>query len=264
MKRVLTAAVLIPLVVGLIFKAPNYSVRLALALVALLCLAEFLKLARYYGAQPFQLVAYVSAAWVVAGDPVPTAPFFLAITLLMMTLAMRGGRVLSASVPTVAATLLGIVYTAVPFRLAGNLHASSPHWLFYVLLINWIGDSAAYYGGRLLGRHKLAPVLSPGKTWEGFFASLLFSVPLATLYLRHFLPQPPSLAFTIALSIAANLAAQVGDLAESALKRGAQVKDSGGLLPGHGGMLDRLDGVLFSVPVVYLAVVLGTASRVHR
>ena len=83
MKRVLTGAVLIPLVTGLIFRAPPYGVRVALALVALLSLGEFLKLTRHYGAEPFQLVAYVSAAWVVAGDPVPAAPFFLAVTLLI-------------------------------------------------------------------------------------------------------------------------------------------------------------------------------------
>ena len=265
MKRALTAAVLIPVVVGLIFLGSNRSVRVALALAALLCLNEFFKLAEHYGAHPMRLVGYVVAVWIVAETPQgavvgsrvvplePGAPFFLGVTLLLLTLAMLGGRDLSASLTSVSATLLGIVYAAVPFRLAGDLHARGPQWLFYVLLINWIGDTAAYYAGRAFGRHTLAPRISPGKTWEGAAASLLFSVPLATLYVTHHLPHSPPGLFVLELSVAANIAAQVGDLAESALKRGASVKDSGGLLPGHGGMLDRVDGLLFSIPVVWLA-----------
>lgn len=255
MKRVLTAVVLIPLVIGLVFWGTNRNVRLALAFVALLCLSEFLKLAAHYGAQPMRLVAYLAGAWIVAAPAAPGAPFLLGVALLLLTLAMRGGRELSDSLPGVAATLLGVVYAAVPFRLAGDLHAASPHWLFYALLVNWIGDTAAYYAGRTVGRHKLAPRISPGKTWEGAAASLLVSVPLGTAYLRHFLLLAPPLAFVVELSVAVNIAAQVGDLAESALKRGANVKDSGGILPGHGGVLDRLDGLLFSVPVVYWALV---------
>ena len=254
MKRVLTAVVLIPLVVGLVFWGSHRSVRLGLTMVALLCLSEFLKLAGHYGVEPMRLAACLGGAWVVAGQIVPGPLFFLGVTLLLLTLAMRGGRELAGSLTSVGGTLLGIVYTTVPFRLAGDLHAANPHWLFYALLLNWIGDTAAYYFGLLVGRHKMAPRISPGKSWEGAAASLLVSAPLGALYLRHFLPQGPGLVFAVTLSVAANLAAQVGDLAESALKRGANVKDSGGLLPGHGGVLDRLDGVLFSIPVVSLAL----------
>ena len=257
MKRVLTAAALIPVVVGLNFWAPNRAVRLALTFVALLCLGEFLKLARHYGAEPMRLAGYLAGAWIVAAEVSPSAGFFLGVTLLLLTLAMRGGHELSGFLPSVAATLLGVVYTCVPFRLAAEVHAhaAGPHWLFYTLLLNWVGDTAAYYVGRAAGRHQLAPRISPGKTWEGAAASLLAAVVVGALYLRHFLPQARPLLFIIGLSIAVNLTAQVGDLAESTLKREAGVKDSGGLLPGHGGVLDRLDGVLFSVPVVYFAVV---------
>jgi len=253
-KRLLTAAVLIPLVVGLVFWGPNRAVRLALALVALLCLSEFLKLAAAAGAQPMRLVAYLSGAWIVAGEVTPGLAFLLGVTLLLLTLAMRGGREISGALLSAAATLLGIVYTAVPFRLAGDLHAAGPQWLFYVLAINWLGDSAAYYAGRALGRRRLAPRVSPNKTWEGAAASLVAATAAGALYLRWFLPNPPAPAFAVALSAGANLTAQIGDLAESALKRGAGVKDSGSLLPGHGGFLDRLDGLLFSIPVVWLAV----------
>jgi phosphatidate cytidylyltransferase len=255
-KRVLTAAVLIPVVLGLIFWAPNRGVRLVLTIVALLCLSEFLKLAAHYRAQPMRLVAYLAGAWTVAAELPVGAPFFLCITLLLMTLAMRGNRELESALLSVAATLFGIVYTAVPFRLAAEIHAqpSGPHWLLYALLINWVGDTAAYYVGRSVGKHRLAPLVSPNKTWEGAVASAVAGAVVGTLYLRHFIPAGPAPGFAVALSVAVNVAGQVGDLAESALKRGAGVKDSGSILPGHGGILDRLDGVLFSVAVVYLAV----------
>ncbi len=257
MKRVLTAAVALPLVVGLLFWAPARSVRLAFAFAALLCLSEFLKIAAAYGAEPMRLAAYLAGAWIVAAESGVGLPLLLGVTMLLLTLAMRGDRDLKASMPSVAYTLLGVVYTAIPFRLAADLHAhpGGPHWLVFVLLAAWLGDSAAYYVGRSLGRHALAPTISPKKTWEGAAASVAAAAVAGPLYLRHFLAAPPAWAVAIGLAIVVNMAAQVGDLAESALKRGVGMKDSGAILPGHGGMLDRLDGVLFAVPVVYWVVV---------
>jgi len=267
-KRVLTAAVLIPVVLAVIFLAPNRIVRLALASVALLCLREFFHLADNYRAQPIRLAGYVAAAWIAAGAaaenwagallwpvwfPPPGLAFFLVFTLVLLGLAMSASRDLSTSLPGASATLLGVIYLGVPFRMAGDLHAITPHWLFYVLLMNWAGDTAAYYAGRSLGRHKLAPLVSPGKTVEGAVASLLVAAPLGAAYILHFMPGGASMAGALRLSFFVNIVAQLGDLAESALKRGANVKDSGELLPGHGGLLDRLDGVLFSIPVVWLA-----------
>ncbi|HWB98977.1 MAG TPA: phosphatidate cytidylyltransferase, partial [Bryobacteraceae bacterium] len=117
----------------------------------------------------------------------------------------------------------------------------------------WIGDAGAYYVGRRLGRHKLAPRISPGKSWEGAIASVAVSVLFGVFYLARFLPSVPAAA-AIAISAVANIAGQLGDLAESAIKRGAGVKDSGTILPGHGGFLDRVDSTLFVLPVVYLYI----------
>ncbi len=113
-----------------------------------------------------------------------------------------------------------------------------------------MGDTAALYAGRAFGHHKLAPRLSPAKTWEGAIASLVFGAAAGTVYMLWRLP---SLPWAMVLPIAAtgNVAGQIGDLCESAMKRGAGVKDSGASLPGHGGWLDRIDSTLFSVPVVY-------------
>ena len=128
------------------------------------------------------------------------------------------------------------------------------NWLFYVLVLNWVGDSAAYYFGKAFGRSKMAPLISPNKTWVGAGASLVMAAVVGTGYLYSFNPSDVPLWVAVPLSIWVNVAAQCGDLAESALKRGAAVKDSGGMLPGHGGMLDRVDGLLFSLPACYLIV----------
>ena len=147
--------------------------------------------------------------------------------------------------------MLGILYIFGSWRCAVGLRDLSPHWLCFALALNWIGDMAAYYAGRTFGRHKLAPKLSPKKTWEGSIASIAAAAALGVLYLHYALPERPVWELLL-ISALANVAGQVGDLAESAIKRGADVKDSGTLLPGHGGFLDRVDGTLFTLPVVYL------------
>jgi phosphatidate cytidylyltransferase len=118
-----------------------------------------------------------------------------------------------------------------------------------LLAVVWVGDSAAYFGGRALGRHKLAPEISPNKTVEGSVAGLMGSVAAGIAMGTWLLGL--SAAFMAGISLVAGIAGQIGDLAESALKRSAGVKDSSTLLPGHGGMLDRLDSLMFAAPVFY-------------
>jgi phosphatidate cytidylyltransferase len=127
------------------------------------------------------------------------------------------------------------------------------HWLMYALLLNWAGDSGAYYVGRAFGKHKMAPRVSPKKSWEGAAASVVASVLVGGAYLFRFIPGM-SVAGAIGLTVVANAAGQLGDLAESAIKRGGAVKDSSAILPGHGGFLDRVDSTLFTLPVIYLWV----------
>ncbi|MGH9582196.1 MAG: phosphatidate cytidylyltransferase, partial [Bryobacteraceae bacterium] len=153
--------------------------------------------------------------------------------------------------PHVGALLLGAFYTFAPWRLAVDLRYESVHLLFFALALNWAGDSAAYYAGRTWGKHKLTPAISPNKSWEGAIASVLGSLVFGLLYLGHFLPRISWWEIAI-LAVIGNAAGQFGDLAESAMKRGAGVKDSGRVLPGHGGMLDRVDSSLFAIPVVYV------------
>ena len=157
--------------------------------------------------------------------------------------------------PQVACAFLGAFYAFAPWRFSIDLRRESHHLLFFAFALNWVGDSAAYYIGRRFGKHKLAPVVSPKKSWEGAIASVLGSVLFGVLYLGHFMPQLPWWQVTV-MAVLGNAAGQFGDLAESAMKRGAGVKDSGNLLPGHGGMLDRVDSSLFALPVVYAVFLL--------
>jgi len=255
MKRVLTALLLMPLVVGLVFWGPGLAVRGALALAACLCLREFFVLARQWGARPFRVLGYSAAVVVVFAPETFAFEFLVALAVAALTAGvLRAGPLENVPV-SAAATLFGIVYIAGAFSLGGGLHRIGASWLFLALAMNWIGDSAAYYAGRAWGRRALAPRVSPKKTWEGAAASFVTSVAFALAYLHWGRPEPPLNpweAFSLAAVI--NISAQFGDLAESALKRGAGLKDSGGLLPGHGGLLDRVDGLLFSLPAAYLTL----------
>ncbi len=179
-----------------------------------------------------------------------TLPGASVLLLAMFVYALRQDNLRNV-LTEVAASFMGVFYTFVPWRFAIDLRAVSIHLLFFALALNWVGDSAAYYVGRAIGKHKLAPSVSPGKSWEGAIASVIGAIIFGLLYLGHFVPQLPLWQVAIIAAIA-NVAGQLGDLAESAMKRGAGMKDSGNLLPGHGGFLDRLDSSLFALPVVYV------------
>jgi len=247
MKRLLTAAALVPLIVYVVLFA-NFWVFLAVLIaVAVLCYREYNGIAAAYGfGAPgpmgfgfgLLLLVWEGDAWALA----------VAAALVALVMAMHA-RDLANALPRASLLLLGVVYVFGCWKCALPLRQSNPHWLMYALLLNWAGDAGAYYVGRAFGAHKMAPRVSPKKSWEGAAASVVVSTAVAGAYLAYFagvaIPQ------AIALTVAANAAGQLGDLAESAMKRGAGVKDSGGLLPGHGGMLDRVDSTLFALPVIY-------------
>jgi phosphatidate cytidylyltransferase len=253
MKRVLTALVLFPLVTYVVLWSPSWAVLAVTALVALLCFYEYSGIAAAYQAGSLGPLGYGAGLLilVVPGDGYVVLTV-IAAALLALSLALRAGDV-RAGILRAALLLLGVVYVFGCWRFAPLLAAQNRYWLLYALVLNWIGDIGAYYVGRAVGRHKLAPMVSPGKSWEGSAASLAASLIFGFFFLRWAIPAVPSAA-ALALTAAANVAGQFGDLCESALKRGAGVKDSGTLLPGHGGWLDRVDSTLFTLPVVYLYV----------
>jgi len=287
-KRVATAVVLIPLVLLLVLKAPLYVLALVAGAIALLAIVEFLKLVTHYGIQPLGLATYAFVALffvfvIVASSNrtplVETTAILYGLALaaalapfVFLTVSMRHAD-LASGYPAAAASTFAFAYIAIPMALlvAIRQQPAGAIWTIYTLLAVWAGDIFAYFVGKSLGRHRMSPHISSKKTWEGAVASILASVIVGTLWFQHapgisatllrtglidrrdgmFGLEQPHLWPIILLSAAVNLAAQLGDLVESLIKRGAGVKDSGTILPGHGGMLDRIDAMLFAVPVVW-------------
>ncbi len=255
LKRILTAIVLIPVVVALVVWAPLWLFFVGLLPFALLGLWEYLELAARLGAAPARLTVYLAALglWVVAAwRQEHLFAAFIGASLVLFLLALARPQMTADVFWAAAATIFGLSYVALPFALMltvrSMLHGAVA--LLYLLVLIWVTDTAAYFGGRALGRHKLAPSVSPGKTIEGTVISLLATVPAAFYLFRFWFPDFPAV-HGLLLGIIVNIVAQFGDLAESALKRGAGVKDSSGLLPGHGGMLDRIDSLLFAAPALW-------------
>ncbi len=251
MARILTGFLLAISTWALAFEAPQQAFLVVMVAVSALALREFFKIAAACGFQPMSQAGQVAALlWLL----VPNLDRGYFVTLL--ALVLLGGATL-ARLPfekilaTAAITLAGVIYVAGPVFSSVLLHAISPHWLFFVLVSIAVGDTCALVIGKVFGRYLLAPVLSPQKTWEGTISSVVGSVLAGVLYASAFLPDEIGLGTAAALALALNLASQVGDLVESALKRSANLKDSGSILPGHGGILDRIDGLLFAIPVAY-------------
>ena len=251
MKRVLTALLLIPFFIYIVLWAPSWAFFVTVAAVAALCFNEYSDLAALHGIAKPGVFGY-AAGLLVLFLPAKEDGFFVLVAMLGMSLALRS-RELAHALPYAGALLLGVAYVFGTLRCAVELRAINAYWLFFALSLNWAGDIAALYIGRWIGRHKLAPHVSPGKSWEGSVASTAASLVYGAFYFHWLLPSAP-LAASLGLTVVANVAGQFGDLCESALKRGAGVKDSGKLLPGHGGWLDRVDSSLFALPVVYFVV----------
>jgi phosphatidate cytidylyltransferase len=252
MTRILTAAVLMPLIVWVALWSPIVVWVSVTALVAGLCFCEFRTIAAAHNSH-FPLIPGVLAGLALLLAP-PQLMIALpaALTCLALALAMRSID-LARALPNGAGLILGLIYIFGSWRCSLALGNLNRHWLLYAMALNWVGDIAAYFVGRAIGRHRLAPVVSPKKSWEGSIASVVLSSVFGVLYLGRFIPGVSPVE-AVALSAAANIAGQLGDLSESALKRGADMKDSGTMLPGHGGWLDRVDSTLFALPLVLLWV----------
>jgi phosphatidate cytidylyltransferase len=257
MKRILTAVVLAPIITYIAIWAPFWAFLPVLIAVAFLCFYEYSGIVEAHGITkpgPFGFAAGL-ATLLSHFTPNHEITLVVLIALFALSLATFDTSDLRRVLMRAAAIVFGVVYIFGSWRCAIGLRIASPHWLFFALALNWIGDTGAMYAGRTLGRHKLAPVLSPKKSWEGSIASVLLSIVFGAVYLPRVIAGV-SIWEAVIVAAVANIAGQVGDLSESALKRGAGMKDSGTLLPGHGGWLDRVDSSLFAVPVVYAWVML--------
>ena len=271
MKRILTALILAPLVLALVLAGPRWLIMLVVAVVALLAAWEFLGLAERCAARPPRVAVVVAILALFAGNfqwPDQTLPIFgfLSLALLVYcTFRSAAERVLLDG----AFSIFGLFYVGLTLIALTTLRdaTSGPSLVVFLLCVVWAGDIAALYVGRTWGRHKMAPALSPNKTWEGAVGSVVGSLLVtgALLALASKLADwnfvrlsfsEEAWWYWLVLAVVVNVAAQVGDLAESALKRSAGVKDSGTLLPGHGGVLDRIDALLVAAPVLWYALVI--------
>lgn len=269
MQRIITALVLVPLVLLLVFVSPRLPLLLmgVTLLVAVLALWEYLGLADALGGRTPRVVALVCLGILMAAifrRPDLMAPVLGVLSLVLLIVCAFRSPV-ERVLPDTAYSVFGLIYIGVSLSTIPLLSAqeNGPSLLLFLLCVVWSGDIAALYVGRSFGRRKLAPRLSPNKTWEGSIASVAGSV-LVTLLLVWIagllaarsvdvLSFPGPVLHWMELAVFLNVGAQVGDLVESAMKRGAGVKDSGRLLPGHGGMLDRIDALLLAAPLLWYA-----------
>jgi phosphatidate cytidylyltransferase len=266
MKRILTAIVGLPILLYTVWSPIPYFFIALIAIAVTLALAEFYGLASKVGAKPQALAGY-AAALVIIASFVYNEPLLAIVALSVLVIGSLAAAVfkpdeIKESLLSVSATLFGVVYVALlagclagvrmipdTFAAMSATHFSSKLITTFFAMV-MMTDTGAYYTGRTIGRHKLAPRISPGKTIEGAvggFVAAIAAGPLCKLIFFHEFP----IAHALLLGAAIGAVGQIGDLAESMLKRSANVKDSGKLLPGHGGVLDRIDSILFCAPLLY-------------
>jgi phosphatidate cytidylyltransferase len=278
-KRVATALVLIPVVVGLVLFTPTWAVAIATAVITVLALWEYFALGEAIGHRAYRIwaivcsVLFIYSQWLASydnrvsdriyflfGRPLverPSVEWYLFLFVLGLAIfILWTKRPLVEALPAAGITCSALLLVALPLSFAVTLHGLpriGPRLLLFALVITWAGDTAAYFVGRAMGKHPLAPHISPKKTWEGSVGSMVGSLIVAWAF-SYCIRIP--IGHLLAMAVIGNVAGQMGDLLESAYKRSAGVKDSGGLLPGHGGVLDRIDALILCIPVIWYYLVL--------
>lgn len=258
LKRLLTAIIAVPVLIYIIGVGPRWLFHVLLFFVAAQGLTEFYRFASHelprfvrWSVLILTLGLFSFISW---GNlyAIPIMAFLWAV--IPMAYFMFTYRTCNSH-PTevIGKAVLGPLYVVLPLSMLMIIDGfpRGHLWVFFILSVVFAGDTGAFYIGRILGKHKLHPKVSPGKTWEGAAGGLVASLLVAFLWGQFSTLYPLDL-YIVGLTVLLSAASQIGDLTESMLKRNHNVKDSGGILPGHGGILDRIDGVLFSVPVLYL------------
>ncbi len=256
--RLAVAVVLIPIVLLALYWSPPWLWILLMEIFLVTALWEFFRLLEKLSLGGFELTAVATClcpiVWAVFSPYLPI--FLISVPLLLLARSLWRDAAGGAILPRAGANLLCFFYLGVPFSLAVLLRESESapsqgHELLFVLICVWLSDSAGFFVGSKIGRHKVTPRLSPNKSAEGFAAALV-APSLGSLLLHPLLLAGQSSLSAAAFGSLLGAAAIAGDLFESLLKRRAGIKDSSSLLPGHGGVLDRIDSLLFALPCYYL------------
>lgn len=273
--RVLTAAILIPIVVALVWWGPPWLLAAIAAAIAILALAEFFTLGDRVGLRAFRkwtmacTAGLFYAQYSAGAVEIRSVSFGIALVrrnvgvslsldaLLLIfifgavAIGLATRRPVQEVLSAMAISSAGLLFIALPFSYLVRIELIERfgrELVLFTLILIWAGDMLAYFVGRFLGRVPMAPVLSPKKTWEGAFANLVASLLVGFLFARW---MGNDVLTMLVIAALANITGQMGDLIESTYKRGAAVKDSGGLVPGHGGVFDRVDSLILAAPVVY-------------
>lgn len=251
MVRLLTGLLVAGAAWALTFLAPRPVFIATIAALMLLALHEFYTLTAKCGWRTMRIAGFAGGLLWLLLPHLDRGHLATLMAVLLLAAALLSRRTVQEIPLTAAMTLLGVVYIAGPMLSGLLVHDRSAHWFALVLVAAGVGDAAALAVGRTLGRRPLAATVSPNKTWEGACGSLIAGSAATIWYASTFLEGELQPLAAACLAVVLNAACQIGDLAESALKRSAGVKDSGRLLPRHGGILDRIDALLFAMPVLY-------------
>lgn len=260
LKRWLTSLVALPLLVALMLKGSPLLFSVVIGMIALLTVWEYSRIvtgtSRLWLSHPLFYVALLTGVALI-GTAYARLPAMMPL-IISFSLMVTGGvccrefRNDAEISRKVAFQTLGTIYIPLSLSYLVLIRQDflGAEWVFFVVCVIFAGDTAAYYAGTYWGKHKLCPAVSPGKTVEGAFGGLVANIGIGLVFKSYFFPALP-LEATIVFCFVIGIAGQIGDLFESVLKRSAGVKDSGGLLPGHGGILDRIDAMLFALPPAY-------------
>src|SRR5579862_2399776 len=274
--RIFTALVLIPIVVALVWWGPSWLLAAVAALIAIVALLEFFDLGERIAMRPFRKWTIVCSAGLfyaqyslglvetrsvaqgysivrsAAGGVLSIEAVLLVFVFGAVAIGLATRWALHEVLPAIAISSAALLFVALPFSYLVRINEISlvgRKLVLFTLCLIWAGDILAYFVGKSLGRVPMAPALSPKKTWEGAVANFAASLLVAVFFARWM--QVETVTMLIIAGVA-NIAGQAGDLIESAYKRGAVVKDSGTLVPGHGGVLDRVDSLILAAPVVWI------------
>jgi phosphatidate cytidylyltransferase len=259
MRRLASVVVLLPVFLLIVIKAPAYLFDALVVLASATALWELTRLLEHGGRPVFRLLGVVAGSAVTAAFAasgmlppfaLPTAVLTAAVLVVLAAAIWRGP---APSTEPAANTLLAVLYVGWLLGYGILLHQASPRGdalVLFVVGVTWVGETMAYMVGSTLGRHKLAPVISPRKTIEGAVAQVVAAVLTAAALGAWLLPEC-GLGVAVAGGALLGVVGQVGDLAESVIKRSVGAKDTGGIIPGHGGVLDRIDSLLFNLPAAF-------------